>query len=180
MPPFQQRAARQPVVVMLLIALALALMASLAFYRQATRARVRAEADVLKAGAALIGKPVGGDEAPGQARRLDRVLAESSARITESMNGKPAVAAALRLTIGRSYVQLGEYEKAERELLAAHELCGALEGIDATRSAVVSQLVQLYERWHEAAPDADHATEAQRWRGSSAASALEGSTGSLE
>jgi tetratricopeptide (TPR) repeat protein len=122
-------------------------------YREAHRAqevaisaRYRAEIDRRRAEAmseffAATMQPAE-EAAQGADMSVGTLLDRAAETAETSFEGDPGTEAGIRLAIGRSYLNLGEFEKAETELLRAHELEQSTEAIEA--------LVELYEEWGRA------------------------------
>jgi len=67
---------------------------------------------------------------------------------------------------GRAGTGIGAFEQAERDLTRAYD---ALED-DWNRARVAERLVELYETWHDAEPEAGHDERADAWRDAAGAS----------
>ena len=70
-----------------------------------------------------------------------------------------------RMGRGRTLVRLKRFAEAEKELLEAERVMAAPKGVPAGRhKACLEAVVQLYEAWNKADPNADRAASAASWK----------------
>ncbi len=71
------------------------------------------------------------NEALGRAVTVRFVLDEAARKIEEgALSGQPTVEASLRMTLGRTYLALGLYDPAEKQLRAAQSICTEVHGVE--------------------------------------------------
>lgn len=120
---------------------------------QAEQARAAAQTEAAKAGAVssfLAELLSSADPVKAQGREVSvaDVLAQASARIggDATLRAQPAVEAAVRITIGNTYLSLGKHEEAREHLERAVELRGGLEANDPEALAAIASLGDAYTR----------------------------------
>jgi len=120
---------------------------------EAEQARVEAQSQAARAVAvsdflAELLSSADPKEAQGSEITVADVLDEAAAKIATSsqLAEQPAVEAAVRLTIGRTYASLGKYTEAREHLERAVELSGGLESREPEALAAISELGNLYIR----------------------------------
>ena len=120
---------------------------------EADRARVKAQSEAAKAIAvsSFLGEllsSVDPKKAQGEKVAVADVLEQASARIAESeeLAGQPEVEAAVRRTIGSTYVSLGRYPDAREHLVRAVELLGWPQSHDPEALSAAAELGVLYQR----------------------------------
>ncbi|MGV8042166.1 MAG: tetratricopeptide repeat protein [Thermoanaerobaculaceae bacterium] len=120
---------------------------------QAEQARAAAQLEAAKAGAVsgfLANLLSSADPVKAQGREVSvaEVLAQASARIggDATLQAQPAVEAAVRLTIGNTYLSLGKHEEAREHLERAVELRGGLAATDPEALAAIASLGDAYTR----------------------------------
>lgn len=144
-------------------------LATLLLFQEAQRAHeaaqtARAQAEVARSEAEAITSFLEGvfaqtePEDPGQDLNIEQVFNAASTRATDSLTDQPRIEGQVRLALGQGYLDLGQFELAEIELLRARtllrEACG--DEHEQTR-AVIERIIELYQRWGQ--PD-----RAAAWR----------------
>jgi len=137
----------------LAVLMVLGLVREVSLRGDAERARGSAELEAAKAVAVseFLGdllSSVDPKKAQGEEVAVADVLEQASARITQSeeLSGQPEVEAAVRRTIGSTYISLGRYPEAREHLERAAELLGWPDSHDPEALSAAAELGVLYQR----------------------------------
>lgn len=103
--------------------------------------------------------------ARGEAAKALPVYREAVPLYERSLGAAAWPAANARMGVGRALAALGRYAEAEAELLAAHRVFSAAQGVPAKHVArCAEELAKLYEAWARVSPGRGYEIRAAGWR----------------